>query len=137
MKNILVIPLLVLVLTSANTQKVIAGMDPPKLTLNNGKKWKVDKTMAAINDEANQFLIEFVSKKRKDFEILARFLDNKNNEFINNCSMTGKAHDELHKWLVPHMELIKLLFKAENQTDSEKIILKLQESFKTYYNYFE
>jgi hypothetical protein len=36
--------------------------------------------------------------------------------------MDGKSHDELHKWLHPHMALIESLQEAENDDAANKII---------------
>ncbi|MOA59843.1 hypothetical protein D3C78_1845640 [compost metagenome] len=51
--------------------------------------------------------------------------------------MSGKSHDELHKWLHPHLELVTKLEKAENEKDSNAIISQLLESYKTYHEYFQ
>lgn len=50
--------------------------------------------------------------------------------------MDGKSHDELHKWLHPHLEIVKAL---ENETDATKangFVLQLQYSYQHYHQYF-
>lgn len=50
--------------------------------------------------------------------------------------MKGKSHDELHKWLHPHMTLVAELKSAENPAAAEGIISDLKSSFETYHAYF-
>ena len=51
--------------------------------------------------------------------------------------MKGESHDELHKWLHPHIELIESLSKAESAEQASKIITDLQTSFSIYNQYFQ
>ena len=50
--------------------------------------------------------------------------------------MTGESHDELHKWLLPHIELINQLSLAENFNEAESVISQLEKSFQTYKSRF-
>ncbi|MBK8820487.1 MAG: hypothetical protein IPN49_15865 [Saprospiraceae bacterium] len=51
--------------------------------------------------------------------------------------MDGKSHDELHKWLHPHMALIESLQEAENDYAANKIISELKSSFEIYNQHFQ
>ena len=51
--------------------------------------------------------------------------------------MDGKSHDELHKWLHPHLELVEALEKSANENEAKGIVLKLQKSNEVYHQYFE
>jgi hypothetical protein len=51
--------------------------------------------------------------------------------------MDGKSHEELHKWLHPHMQLIEDLGNADNDQQANEIIAQLNKSFQTYHNYFQ
>ena len=39
--------------------------------------------------------------------------------------MKGKAHDELHKWLLPYIDLVKELSEAKDETEAEKNNFKI------------
>lgn len=51
--------------------------------------------------------------------------------------MEGQAHEELHKWLYPHMDLITNLDSAKSVEEARQIAENLQVSFQTYHRYFE
>jgi hypothetical protein len=51
--------------------------------------------------------------------------------------MNGESHDQLHKWLHPHMQLVDKLEKAGDHEEANKFILRLKKSFKTYKQYFQ
>ena len=51
--------------------------------------------------------------------------------------MDGKSHDELHKWLHPHLELVKELENSSDENEAKEIVLKLQKSNEMYHQYFK
>lgn len=107
------------------------------INLNNGEKWKVNSEMIPHIEKGNEILHEFVSKEGVDYHELAKNLNDQNNALIKSCTMKGESHDELHKWLHPHIELIKKLSNAANTEEANLIILELEDSFKTYNAYFQ
>jgi hypothetical protein len=50
--------------------------------------------------------------------------------------MKGESHDQLHKWLLPHMDLLKALKEAKNENDIAQQIVNLDASFEIYHQYF-
>ncbi|MDX9705319.1 MAG: hypothetical protein RBT46_06395, partial [Weeksellaceae bacterium] len=60
-----------------------------------------------------------------------------NKKLIKSCTMEGQSHEELHKWLYPHIELLDALEVAENTESAAKIVEELQHSFATYHQYFD
>jgi len=50
--------------------------------------------------------------------------------------MKGKSHDELHKWLYPHLELVKELDNETDTVKAKEIVVKLQNSYQQYQIYF-
>jgi len=113
----------------------VASFD--RLTLNDGKKWKMTEEMMPIVIEAQDALFEFAYENYNEYNYLGERLNNYNYSLINNCNMKGPSHDALHHWLVPHMELTDALEKAENAKEADRIIEELQESFRTFHVYFE
>ena len=77
--------------------------DVNDIQLNNGKKWTVAPDMMAHIESmqnsmrvSNEIGLDSLAKQLKsDLELLT-----------SNCTMTGQAHDELHKWLLPFIELV-------------------------------
>ncbi|MFD2697019.1 hypothetical protein ACFSQ0_03370 [Mesonia sediminis] len=107
------------------------------INLNNGEKWQVNAEMKPHIKKGNELLTDFMAAKNKDYKNLAENLKTQNNRLIKSCTMKGESHDELHKWLHPHIELIEKLSKAENNEEAEAIIFKLQKSFENYEHYFQ
>ena len=107
------------------------------INLNNGEKWKVNAEMKPHIEKGNELLTEFISNKDKDYQKLAENLKIQNNSLIQSCTMKGESHDELHKWLHPHIELTEKLSNAHSTSEAEEIISQLEKSFNTYQNYFD
>lgn len=107
------------------------------INLNNGEKWKVNNEMKPHIKNGSELLIDFVSSQDTDYLKLANELKDQNNALIQSCTMDGESHDELHKWLHPHMQLIEELGNAKDFNEAESIIVRLEDSFKIYTEYFE
>jgi hypothetical protein len=111
--------------------------DSDQIKLNNGEKWIVNEEMKPFILEAETILIEFIESGSTDYPTLAAQLKEKNSGLIKSCTMTGEGHDELHKWLYPHIELIKELEQEKNLDKANSSIQKLSKSFNTYHQYFQ
>lgn len=107
------------------------------IELNNGEKWLVNEEMKPFILEAENILTEYINNNLSDYKTLAEQLKEKNSGLIKSCTMKGESHDELHKWLYPHIELIESLSKAESTEEASEIIANLQASFLTYNQYFQ
>lgn len=118
-------------------QKEIQQTNTDEISLNNNEKWAVNEEMKPFILEAEIILNEYLETKAIDYQTLASQLKEKNKGLIQNCSMKGASHDELHKWLHPHMDLIDLLAKSESNQDAQLIVQQLEKSFDTFHLYFE
>ena len=107
------------------------------INLDNGQKWTVNSEMTPHIEKASDLLKAFISEQDNDYLTLAENIKNQNNALIKSCTMKGKSHDELHKWLHPHIELINDLSNAENFNDAQIIVSKLEKSFETYKTHFQ
>jgi len=76
------------------------------LSLNAGEKWKVDSNMKVFMDQMIGDVDESASQSDIDYAALKGKLEVGTDGLISNCTMTGQAHEELHKWLIPFMETI-------------------------------
>lgn len=111
--------------------------DKLSLTLNNGEKWEVNDEMKPHIIQGENVLNDYISKGNTDYQSLVKELESQNAKLIKSCTMKGKSHDELHKWLHPHMELIDNLENAESNEAADKAINDIKLSFDQYSNYFK
>ncbi len=107
-----------------------------KLELNNGAKWTMNAEMKPfINEMETQ--INAYQPENGDYKMLATNLSATNDNLLKSCTIKGTPHDVLHAWLMPHMEEIDKLKKAENREDANHIVGELKESMEKYHKYFD
>ena len=107
------------------------------IELNNGEKWKVDANMITHIRNMKNDVISFAKVEQKDYKSLSEKLQSNIDLLTSNCTMKGKAHDELHKWLLPYIDLVKELSEAKDETEAEKQFQNIQTSFNTFNQYFQ
>ena len=105
--------------------------------LNIGKKWIVNDEMKPFVAKGEGLVTTYLQSSQTNYNKLAQKLKDQNNQLIKSCTMKGKSHDELHKWLHPHLELVEALGKSTNENEAKGIVLKLQKSNEVYHQYFE
>ena len=105
--------------------------------LNIGKKWIVNDEMKPFVAKGEGLVTTYLQSSHTNYNELAQQLKEQNNQLIKSCTMKGKSHDELHKWLHPHLELVEALGKSTNENEAKGIVLKLQKSDEAYHQYFE
>lgn len=103
------------------------------IQFNDGKKWKVDDNMLVhIRDMENE-IASFEKEKPENYQTLAVDLKKNLDLLTSNCTMKGQAHDELHKWLLPFIDLIDEFSKDK----SAEQFAEIQHAFTTFNTYFE
>ena len=107
------------------------------IELNNGEKWKVDANMITHIRNMENDVISFAKVEQKDYKSLSEKLQSNIDLLTSNCTMKGKAHDELHKWLLPYMDLVKEFSEAKNETEASKQFQNIQISFTSFNQYFQ
>lgn len=123
-----------LVAESENTHEEHAQ---DSLTLNNGVKWKVVPKMLAYIRNMEKAIMAFDTNSTKDYKRLAEEIDTNIRELTANCTMEGPAHDALHLWLVPFIELSEEFDVAENPEDQERIYQEFKTAMENFNIYFE
>ena len=103
------------------------------IQLNNGEKWKVDDNMMLHIRNMEKDVVHFDQEKGTNYSLLANKLKTNIDILTSNCTMKGQAHDELHKWLVPYIELVDSFSKEKSANQFTEI----QNSFKTFNQYFQ
>ena len=109
----------------------------PGLELDNGNKWVVNEEMKPFVVKSEQILDDYSASDATDHQALAAQLKNENEALIKSCTMTGKSHEELHKWLQPHIGLIDALGKADDKEQANILVSDLKTSFDTYHAHFQ
>jgi hypothetical protein len=71
--------------------------------------------------------------KPEDFDKLSENLNKNLGLLTSNCTMKGQAHDELHKWLLPYIDLVEA-FSTNKSADN---FTAIQNSFSTFNTYFQ
>lgn len=107
-----------------------------KINLNKGKKWKVDEKMMGYFRKMEKDLNEYDNSKDKDYNLLAWKLKESVNLLVSSCTMSGKAHDELHKWLVSYLDLVDKL-NTSSEATSKDTYEKLKSSFTEFNTFFD
>ena len=107
------------------------------IELNNGEKWKVEDHMLLHIRNMEKDVATFSKEESTDYNKLAEKLEGNIELLTSNCTMEGRAHDELHKWLVPYMDLVTNLSNAKNEQEGKKHFKAIKESFVTFNTYFQ
>jgi len=107
------------------------------IELNNGEKWKVDENMITHIRNMENDLSNFKGTTLKEYKILSENLQKNVDLLTSNCTMKGKAHDELHKWLLPFLGLAEEFEASKNDQEFEEKYQAIKISFITFNTYFE
>ena len=107
------------------------------IELNNGEKWQVNANMITHIRNMENDVISFAKVEQKDYKVLSEKLQASIDLLTSNCTMTGQAHDELHKWLLPYMDLVEELSEAINEAEALQQFENIQTSFTTFNQYFQ
>ncbi len=106
------------------------------IELNNGAKWVVNEEMKPFVAKGELLVNTYVNGKLTDHQALAKEIKAENELLIKSCTMKGKDHDELHKWLAPHLGLVDELEKETDATKAAETVAALQNSYALYHEYF-
>lgn len=108
-----------------------------EISLNGEEAWEVNKEMKPYIKEAESVLQNYLNNDLDDYQQLAIDLKEQNDALIKSCTMDGTAHDELHNWLHPHLQLVEGLKNAKSKEESQEWLKQLNLSMETYHKYFK
>lgn len=106
------------------------------LELDGGQRWVVDGAMMAQLRSMESDLVTFQGIRPDDYRKLAGRLEKQLARLVAGCTMTGKAHDELHKWLIPYMAEVKAFVKDDDIATLKARQKSLRSSFEVFNTYF-
>ena len=107
------------------------------IELVNNEKWEVNKEMMVHIKNMELDIEATSSQSSPNYEELRSKLDENIGLLTSNCSMTGKAHDELHKWLLPFIDLVKDLNATDSKEVQQESFDAIQESMNEFNTYFK
>ena len=130
------------------TYRVTRGEEPEanvRVILYDAQKNAIGETWSDANGDYEFANIEAGMTRLNDYKIndetdfmaLAEDLRAKNTSLIQSCTMKGASHDELHKWLHPHLGLVQALSESADAAEAQNLIVQLDASYETYLTYFE
>jgi hypothetical protein len=104
-----------------------------KLTLNQGKKWKLD-DVSRINVAAIKKTVD--AGNTNDPKALAVSIRQGTDKLVKECRMQGADHEALHLWLEGFLKDLKEL-ESGNQSEAQEKVKELKEDLDKFYQYFE
>ncbi len=124
---------------SDSTEVVVAEVapSPHDLILVDNQKWVIDEGMRVSIDSIEIRMNDFKGVTLEDYAALSIDLEHHTKSIIANCTMKGQAHDELHKWLLPFIDLRKELNGVTKVSQGETIARELNNELVVFNIYFE
>ena len=110
-----------------NHGKKHANQQKHELSLNHGAKWQMD--------EHTRKMFQVMAQRTETNETpkaLGELLNEDLQKLIKGCTMTGKAHDQLHLFLTPFIPAVKSLAETGSTKALEEVTLALH----NYADYF-
>lgn len=144
MKKILILTVLsiALLLTSCmssndTNHNSLTNQSDYGIKLLNNQKWQVNEEMMVHIKNIESDIQSTSSQTDPNYEDLGLRLDKNIGLLISNCTMKGQAHDELHKWLLPFIDLVKELNTTDSNEKQKQSFEAIQESMNVFNTYFE
>lgn len=118
------------------TEQVQKSNVADKLQLNANEKWLVNDEMKPFVLKGEELVNSYLQTNNTDYIALAKQLKELNNNLIKSCTMEGPSHDELHKWLHPHLEMVGALETTIDTDEAKETTKNIAKSYQTYHQYF-
>jgi hypothetical protein len=116
---------------------VPSGTAKALLELDNGKRWAMSPSMLPPVRRMQERIAEAGQAGILDHAALADSLFVDIDALVAGCTMEGKAHAELHDWLMPHMQLVQELERTTDTAQARNILQQLAASSAEFDRYFE
>ena len=95
----------------------------------NDEKWVVDKPMMDIIQNIKKDVMQFDGNTLEDYNKLSNKITKYLDVLTSSCTMKGQGHDELHKWLLPFLDISKAFAKSNNLKDAQENYQVIKHSF--------
>lgn len=107
------------------------------IELNKGNKWVLTKEMNEYVEQGSALVKRYLDANQTDYRRLAADLNDRTHKMIAANTLTGPAHDELHKWLEHHSNLIIALDLASDEKQARAVARVIKGSYDRYEQYFQ
>ena len=116
-----------------------AAANSTRTAVESGKpaKWAMPEAMMKHMRNLEQDVRTLESSAEKDHAALATKIDGHTTQLISSCTMDGKAHDALHDWLMPFLQLNKDYAAAPDAATKSARFKAIQDSLATFHERFE
>ena len=108
-----------------------------EIQMDNGAKWVANKETNEGVQKMQNILKTQSTNTLEDYYKLADQLNSDKNYLVQNCTMKGDSHDNLHVWLLPLMAKIDALSETKSLDDASKIKHSIEENLNAYSDYFK
>ena len=132
--KILSILIITVLFFSCKTDKKEVVLKPNKFTniqieVVNGEKWVVNKSMMGFIKNIEKNVKQFDGKTLEDYKSLSVKINKDLRLVTSSCTMTGQGHDELHKWLLPFLDISKEFTNSKTLKDAQENYQVIKHSF--------
>lgn len=100
-------------------------------------KWPMPETMMVHMRSLEQDVRALESSAEKDHAALAGKIDEHTQQLISSCTMDGEAHDALHHWLMPFLQLNKDYSGASDPAARSAKFKEIQDALAVFHERFE
>lgn len=100
-------------------------------------KWSMPEAMMVHMRNLEQDVKAFEASDAKDHAALAAKIDGHTKQVIATCTMEGKAHDVLHEWLMPFLQLNQEYAAATDAAAKAAMFKAIQDSLAVFHERFE
>jgi hypothetical protein len=114
-----------------------SSADDVNITLNDGEKWKVNPEMMKHVEAMEKDIQSFNGHSLEEYKTLAKKTNDHISELTSSCTMTGRSHEELHKWLHPFMELSEQFGNSESVASAAQHYETIKKQMEVFHQYFE
>lgn len=101
----------------------------PGLATDNGRKWQMDEHTR----EMFAVMAHRITEHKGELKPLGEALEDDLDKLVRGCTMTGSAHDELHRFLIHYVPAVSNLADS----GAEESFLRVKKLLEAYPMYFE
>ncbi|WP_029134895.1 hypothetical protein [Sedimenticola selenatireducens] len=107
------------------------------LSLNNGERWEMDDHTRTMSQMMQQTFFAADHSTLGGLNAAGTALEQQMEKLITGCTMTGKAHEQLHVFLNEHVPTINALAKADDYASARENAIRLKGQMETYQKHFK
>lgn len=110
---------------------------PSGLGLNNGERWEMDDHTRNLSQQMYQTFYSADHSTLEGLNAAGRALEQQMQKLVAGCTMTGKAHEQLHVFLNEHVPTINALTNADDYASARENAIRLKGQLETYQKHFK